>query len=312
MPRKRRIIIKGEVHHVMSRGIDGIDIFTNKVERSMFLQKLADILQKSNCLCYAWCLMPNHYHLVLRPLDISLSTIMRRLNGSYARRFNKLHNRRGYLFQDRYKSVAAQDSMYFRELIRYVHMNPLRAGLVKSLDKLKDYPWSGHRALLGLENCPWMAVKETLSRFSPSMNRARDVYCAFLAEGIERGGTFETIWDEIRAVAKEPGGDARFGDGRIVGEPEFVRKAMAQKEAQEHRLRKMRSKRPELSSLLKQCLRNHRIKDPGDLLRGRKGERRKAREEFCRRAYKDYGYSLSEIGAYLGMQPAAVFLRANS
>jgi REP element-mobilizing transposase RayT len=289
-----------------------MDIFIDDQDRTRFLAKLGSLLNHSQCLCYAWCLMPNHFHLVLRPLDVSLDIIMRRLNGSYARQFNKRHERRGYLFQDRYKSLATQDAAYLRELIRYVHLNPLRAGLVHSLQELRKYTWSGHRELLGLEDHPWMAAKEALSRFSPRPERARDVYLAFLSEGVDHGGRFESIWDEIRTIAMEPGGDSRFGDGRIVGEPEFVRKAIARKEAKELALEKIRESRPDLPAILDYCLKKHKLADPIDLIKGRKNGRSEAREEFCYLAYKRYGYSLSQIGALLDMHPSAVYHRATA
>jgi REP element-mobilizing transposase RayT len=294
----------------MSRGLDGTDLFTDDTDRNLFVGKLAALLSQSSCLCYAWCLMPTHFHLVLRPLDTPLETLMRRLNGSYARRFNKAHGRRGYLYQDRYKSVVVQDSSYVRDLIRYIHLNPLRAGLVSSLDRLETCRWSGHRALLGLDKCPWMAVKEALSRFSPRPSRAREVYRKFLAEGEERGGAFDSIWDEIRRITQEEGGDARFGDGRVVGEPAFVRTTIERAEAEETTLRSFREARPELSSLLLEVCRRYDIGEAAEMYRGRKRGCSQARAEFCYLAYRRYGYSLSCIGAFLGMKPASVYTRA--
>jgi putative transposase len=312
MPRRRRILCNGEIHHVMSRGLDGMEIFDSDDVRERFVCKLRTLLRENHCLCYGWCLMPNHYHLVLRPLDTQLDSIMRRLNGSYARQFNKIKGRRGYVFQDRYKSIATQNFTYIRELIRYVHLNPLRAGVVSSIDNLEKYRWSGHRALMGLEDCPWMSLKETLTRFSPHLHRAREVYRAFLVEGIERGGTFETIWDEIRTVTHESGMDSRFGDGRIVGEPEFVNKMVARYESEEIKLKKLRENRPELSAILKTVCEQRKITEAAELIKGRKQGRRLARDEFCYLAYKRYGYPLSLIGAFLGIQPTTVYMRASS
>lgn len=159
---------------------------------------------------------------------------------------------------------------------------------------------------------PWISVKEALSRFSPKLDRARQVYLAFLAEGENHGGKFESIWEEIRSIAKEEGGDSRFGDGRVVGEPEFVRKSLALLEREAHELRKLRENRPDLQAIFDQCLKKHKIADPADLLRGRKDGRLEAREEFCHLAYRRYGYSLGEIGTYLGMQPSSVYHRVVS
>jgi len=290
----------------MSRGLDGVALFADDVDRERFVAALGSLLAQSKCLCYAWCLMPNHFHLVLRPTEVALDTMMRRLNGTYARQFNMRHARRGYLFQDRYKSIVTEGFAYVRELIRYVHLNPLRAGMAKSLTDLENFRWSGHRTLLGIDTTPWMSAKEALSRFSPSLSRARQVYRSFLTEGIDRGGTFESIWAEIRACASEPDGDSRFGDGRVVGEPAFVRKAIERKEAEEARLRRLREERPDLPTLLKRVQTDHSFADSADLIRGRRPGCRAARSEFCHAAYKAYGYSLSQIGAFMGIQPASV------
>jgi REP element-mobilizing transposase RayT len=288
-----------------------MDIFTCDYERNVFVGKLGMLLQQYNCICYAWCLMPNHFHLVIRPIDIKLESLMRRLNGFYARFFNHRHGRRGYLFQDRYKSIATQGSVYTRELVRYVHLNPLRAGLVSSLDELSDYRWSGHRSILGIEKCPWMAIKEIRSRFSPDLKRAQKVYRAFLEEGIDRRGSFDSIWDEIRAVTRVSGGDSRFGDGRVAGEPAYVEKMIARTEREESRLRKVRANRPSLSSLSTKFCKKFRLSEPSELFRCRKDGRRSMREEFCYTAYKRYGYRLSEIAAFIGIQPESVYRLAN-
>lgn len=308
MPRTRRIQVPGEIHHVIARGLVDLKLFPNSSDYRAFIERLSLVIEESECLCYAWCLMPTHYHLVLRPTETSLDSVMRRINGSYAREYNKRHNRRGYLFADRYKSRIVQDGTYFRELVRYVHLNPLRAGLVTSLTGLSGYLWSGHRGLLGFDTSSWLAVDETLSRFSPrGTGRARHVYRAFLAEGVAHGGSFDSIWEEIRAVAATPGGDSRFGDGSIVGEQEFVREVRERRHAKQRKLKELRANRPPLETLLTTCRTKHGIADAGDLIRGRRPGRRIAREEFCYLAYRRYGYSLSEIADFLGIQSSPVY-----
>ena len=184
MPRKARITIAGAVHHVMSRGIDGMPIFRSDADRSAFLPILSNQLQKSGYLLYAWVLMPNHYHLVLRTTDYPLAACMRSVNSRYAQYFRKQLSTRGYLFQDRYKSIVTQDQNYVEELIRYVHLNPVRAGICKSIDALDSYPWCGHSVLLGRQDAPYQNTADVLRRFGSSLVSQRQAYRRFI-EGRE-------------------------------------------------------------------------------------------------------------------------------
>ncbi|MCD6304776.1 MAG: transposase, partial [Deltaproteobacteria bacterium] len=124
-------------------------LFRDDKDRQSFLERLAVILEETQTQCYAWALIPNHFHLLLRTSLTPLSKVMRRLMTGYAVTFNKRHKRTGHLFQNRYKSVVCEEDPYLLELIRYIHLNPLRAGLVKDLQELDKYPWSGHSTILG-------------------------------------------------------------------------------------------------------------------------------------------------------------------
>ena len=149
MPRQARLDAPGVLQHVMARGIERRKIFWDDKDRSSFLERLALILEETQTQCYAWALIPNHFHLLLRTGPTPLSKVMRRLMTGYAVTFNKRHKRSGHLFQNRYKSVVCEEDPYLLELIRYIHLNPLRAGLVEDLKELNKYPWTGHSAILG-------------------------------------------------------------------------------------------------------------------------------------------------------------------
>jgi len=149
MPRQARLDAPGLLQHVMARGIECREIFKDDQDRKSFLERLAVILEETQTQCYAWALIPNHFHLLLRTSLTPLSKVMRRLMTGYAVTFNKRHKRSGHLFQNRYKSVVCEEDQYLLELIRYIHLNPLRAGLVKNLKELDKYPWTGHSAILG-------------------------------------------------------------------------------------------------------------------------------------------------------------------
>jgi REP element-mobilizing transposase RayT len=138
----------------MARGIERRDIFRDDKDRKSFLDRLAIILEETQTQCYAWALIPNHFHLLLRIGPIPLSKVMRRLMTGYAVTFNKRHKRSGHLFQNRYKSVICEEDPYLLELIRYIHLNPLRARLVQDLKELDNYPWTGHSAILSRHKNP--------------------------------------------------------------------------------------------------------------------------------------------------------------
>ena len=158
MPRQKRLDAPGQLQHVMARGIERRKIFLDDKDRESFLERLANILEETQTQCYAWALIPNHFHLLLRTGPTPLSKVMRRLMTGYAVTFNKRHKRAGHLFQNRYKSVVCEEDAYLLELIRYIHLNPLRAGLVKDLKELDKYPWTGHSAILGRRKNPLLPV----------------------------------------------------------------------------------------------------------------------------------------------------------
>ena len=123
MPRKSRIDAPGALHHVMVRGIDRQKIFKNKDDYSLFMDRLGDLLVETKTSCYAWALIPNHFHLLLRTGNVPISVLMKRLLTGYAINFNRRHNRCGHLFQNRYKSILCQEDSYLLELVRYIHLN---------------------------------------------------------------------------------------------------------------------------------------------------------------------------------------------
>jgi REP-associated tyrosine transposase len=162
MPRRSRIDAAGALHHVMVRGIEGGAVFRCDTDRNHFLERLGEILQDTKTLCYAWALIPNHFHLLLRTGSVPISTVMRRLLTGYALWYNRRHRRSGHLFQNRYKSILCQEDVYLLELVRYIHLNPIRARLVEDLDELGRYAYSGHSVLMGGVNNPWQDTQGVL------------------------------------------------------------------------------------------------------------------------------------------------------
>jgi REP element-mobilizing transposase RayT len=221
MPRTPRIDIPGLLQHVIVRGIERSAIFLDDQDHEDFLARLGTLLHESRTDCYAWALLDNHFHLLLRPREQPLCVLMRRLLTGYAVVFNLRHNRSGHLFQNRYKSIVCDDDPYLLELLRYIHLNPLRAGVVDSLNTLEYFPWCGHGELLGRSTRNLINTAEALSFFAPRRSAARRCYHEFLAAGapdikLSRGGRKAS-----RSIDKSLAEDDLF-DERILGGGAFV------------------------------------------------------------------------------------------
>lgn len=184
MPRGKRIDAPGAVHHVIGRGIERSGIFISTADYEHFVIRLGEVLTQAGSQCLAWTLMPNHYHLVLRTATYPLNQLMARLLTSYALGFNRRHHRSGYVFQDRYKSILCEEEAYLLELVRYVHLNPVRAGLVEGGGELAAYPWCGHGVILGLRHIHWQDTETVLDRFGHNAEQAVAAYRKFIDEAL--------------------------------------------------------------------------------------------------------------------------------
>ena len=173
MPRRSRIDAPGALHHIIVRGIDRKNIFKDDADKDVFLGRLKNILTDSATLCFAWALIPNHFHLLLRTGSAPISIVMKRLLTGHAIYFNRKHRRVGHLFQNRYKSILCQEDAYMLELVRYIHLNPLRAKIVPDLKFLDKYSYSGHAAIMGREKNDWQDTDYVLKLFNTKLSLAR-------------------------------------------------------------------------------------------------------------------------------------------
>jgi REP element-mobilizing transposase RayT len=147
----------GDIHHVMAHGIDSLNLFETDEDSRVFMRILDKNLGRFECHCYGFVFMKNHYHLVLRPSDDSFSRMMRIINNTFARHVNKVRARKGYVFRDRFKSIPTRDLSYVKNLILYLHANPLRAAMVQTVEQLQECVWSSHQVLLGRSSSPsWL------------------------------------------------------------------------------------------------------------------------------------------------------------
>ncbi len=205
MARKPRVHLPGGVYHVMLRGNGGQDVFFLDEDRYRWYLLAQEGVERYGHRIHGFCLMTNHVHLAIQVAETPLSKIIQNLSFRYTRWVNRRQRRLGHLFQGRYKAVLVDGEAYLLELVRYIHLNPVRAGLVVKPD---EYPWSGHRAYLGLDTLPWLTTDWVLSQFAKRKDAARRRYAKFVADGMGEG---------YRAEFHGGGVDARIlGDDRFA------------------------------------------------------------------------------------------------
>ena len=192
MARQLRVEFEGALYHVTARGNARQAIYKDDLDRAHFLTVLAREIAQQQWRCYAYCLMNNHYHLLLETPEPNLSQGMRRLNGVYTQAFNRRHRRAGHVLQGRFKSILVNKENYLLELCRYIVLNPLRARLVAKAD---EWPWSSYLATAGRRGAPdWLAVAEVLRLFDRREPQARQAYRQFVREGIGQ----PSPWSQVR------------------------------------------------------------------------------------------------------------------
>lgn len=244
MPRQAGIDAPGALHHVIGRGIERREIFCDNEDRDDFLRRLGKIVTESQTRCCAWALIPNHFHLLLKTGNVPVATVMRRLLSGYAGGFNHRHHRSGHLFQNRYKSILCQEDIYLLELVRYIHLNPLRAGIVKTLEELDRYPHCGHGSLMGNNQNDWQESKFVLGLFADRISSARRGYRAFVEKGLNQGKRLDLIgggllrsaggWQAIETMRKA--GVHQMSDERMLGDGDFVEDVLSRaKERIQHK-----------------------------------------------------------------------------
>lgn len=203
MARSIRIEFSGALYHVTSRGDRRESIYEDDQDRERFLEIMEQVIKDSNWICHAYCLMTNHYHLVIETPDGNLSKGMRQLNGVYTQASNRCHQRIGHLFQGRYKAILVDADAYLQELTRYVVLNPVRAGMV---DNPGAWYWSSYRAMIGEAAAPaWLATDGLLAQFSDKREEAIRRYIQFVSEG----GNQISIWNNLNR-------QVFLGDDRFV------------------------------------------------------------------------------------------------
>jgi len=272
MARLLRIEYPGAVYHVTSRGNNRADIFLGDDDRQLFLNIWAKVVRRFRWVCHAYCLMTNHYHLLIETPEANLAAGMRQLNGLYTQAFNRRHGRSGHLLQGRYKAILIEKESHLLELCRYIVRNPVAADMVPTPE---DWPWSSYLATAGKAKVPdGLTVDWVLAQFGAHRTRARSRYGDFVRNADE-----ENPWDALRG-------------GVLLGSEEFVdqmeERLDEQRSVGEIRARQRLVDRPPLAEIVAA------VHD------------RRQRAEAAYRAHVEWGYTLKEIGAALGVHYATV------
>ncbi|MGH8679554.1 MAG: transposase [Burkholderiales bacterium] len=275
MARALRLEFPGALYHVTARGNAREDIYRDDEDRRVFLAVLALVIKRFNWLCHAYCLMSNHYHLVIETPEANLSAGMRQLNGVYTQRFNRRHERVGHVFQGRFKGILLERDSYLLELCRYVVLNPVRAKMVKHPGK---HPWSSYRASAGTHTRPaFLSVDWILSQFAKTPSAARRRYIEFVAAGIG----LPSPWESLKGQC-------------LLGAASFVD---ALKPYLAHRRR------------LKEVPRAQRLLDRpalSDLVSDDETQPKARRNQQIRKAHLQYGYTLTQIARHLDIHYTTV------
>ena len=269
MARPLRIEFPGAVYHLTSRGNAQHDIVVDDRDRVQFLSLLAHVSERYGWRCHAYCVMDNHYHLLIETPQPNLSLGMRQLNGRYTQTYNRRHERVGHLFQGRFTAILVEKEAHLLELCRYVVLNPVRANMVTHP---RQWGWSSYRATVGETKAPaWLSTDWVLSQFGQRVGSAQDRYRTFVAEG--RGGP--TPWDQLT--------------GQIyLGSEDFVAEHQPNRVIRDIPRRQTQAQRPSLGVLF---------------------QRKEKTARLIHTAYRTYGYRLAEIADHLNVHAATVSRR---
>jgi len=314
MPRQVRLDVPGALHHIMVRGIDKSSIFRDDQDKTRFLERLGQTVSEGKCTVYAWVLMDNHVHILFKSGKDGISAVMRKLLTWYAQYFNRRHRRTGHLFENRYKSILCDEDNYLLALIRYIHLNPIRAKIVTTIEQLDRYPWSGHRTLIGKARHPWMDVDHALSEFGTTRRKAVNEYRRFMQDGLGQGRLPELTggglirskggWSQVLSARRS--GRKEEYDERILGGGDFVNLILKEAEEKTQSQLKLRRSGKTLNRIIEEECKKKRI-SPNELKGG--GRRRMAsalRATIAKRGLDELGLSMAEIARHVGVTTSSI------
>ncbi len=312
MPRQARLDAVGTLHHVMIRGIERRRIVDDEQDRRDFVLRLGKLAGETLTLIYAWALMSNHAHILLSSGPQGLAKFMRRFLTGYAVSYNLRHRRHGHLFQNRYKSIVCDGDSYFTELVRYIHLNPLRVKLVADLKELEGYPYCGHGVILGAVKNDWQDRDSVLAQFGDRAGEAKEAYRRFVAEGVALGRRPELVggglvrsvggWSEVKSQRRW----GELSDERILGSGAFVERIMREAEARTQRQHAATGRGQKTERLVAEACKKHTVSITELRSGSRRGKLPEVRAEVARRLVEDYGIPLAEVARQVGVSTSAI------
>lgn len=314
MPRQARLDAPGTLHHVIIRGIEKKPIVQDDVDRKNFVERMGRLALDSKVAIYAWALMTNHAHILLRSGPSGMPPFMRRLLTGYAITFNRRHQRHGHLFQNRYKSILCDEDPYFMELVRYIHLNPLRASLVNSLPSLDRYPWCGHASLMGNTNHDWHHRDYVLAWFGKSAGSAKKNYRNYVTDGISMGRRPDLVggglirsqggWSQVISMRSKK--VRELYDERILGPGNFVEKVLEEAEEDFKRALKNNLSFRNIGLLIMKACKESGIRVEELKLGGRRAEVSKIRSQLAIDLVTKHGVPMARVARQLGVSTPAI------
>ena len=303
MARQARIDYPGAFQHVIVRGIEKREIFIEEKDKYELINRLTNIITDSSVNCYAWSLMDNHFHLLLQTGETPLSKVMRRLLTGYAIYFNKRYGRKGYLFQNRYKSIVCDKDSYLLTLIRYIHLNPVKANIIE-YKKLSKYRWTGHKEILEGKS-DLIKTNEILSYFDKREKVARKQYLEYILDGLNLKENYEgdgliRSAGGLKEVIKRKKEDREIYDDRILGDGCFVEKVLKDMNEKERKYGNIKN----IEDLIEKVSKIYKI-DKNEILETRKHRVRDARAVIVFIGNEELKKTLTEIGKILNISHVA-------
>lgn len=314
MPRQARLDAPGTLHHVMIRGIAGDQIFKGDQDRQDFITRTGQVAQETGTRVLAWVLMSNHVHLLFFSGPSGISKFMRRILTGYAQGYNRRHRRSGHLFQNRYKSIVCEEDTYLLELVRYIHLNPFRASVVKSLKELDGYPWSGHPVLIGYVKNDWQERDYVLRQFHEKEGKAIRAYRRFIERGKDQGRQPELVggglirslggWSQVLSLKGNREGMDH--DARILGTSDFVAEILREADKNVRRYVRINERESLVNNLIKKTCHEERVGEQELRMGGQTRKISRVRAKVSFQLSHKFGVSMAEIARHLGVCTSAV------
>ncbi|MBW2143702.1 MAG: transposase [Deltaproteobacteria bacterium] len=314
MPRQARLDSPGTLHHVIIRGIEKKKIVDDKYDRDNFVTRMGELSEETGTAVYSWSLMTNHAHILLKSGPQGLSHFMRRLLTGYAITYNLRHRRYGHLFQNRYKSIVCDEDVYFKELVGYIHLNPLRAKIVKNMSELDRYPWCGHSVIMGRKKREWQDRNYVLLWFGKRETDAKKAYRQYVRERIEEGrredlvggGLIRTLggWSQVLSLRKST--DKILSDERILGSGEFVERIIGEADGRIKYQISINERRIIAENKIHEICKKEGVNI--EELKGgsRRGQIPQVRAQLAVDLVENFGLTFAETGRQLGVSTSAI------